>query len=951
MRRSLTVSLLLSAGLRSLAFAAEPSVEIGDFRGEPFVTERMAKSYRFETDGTGQLVQELRMRIQDEAGIQQLGQAMFPYVAGRERLEIATFRVLRADGAVAAEEPARVEDLPAPVTAMFPVYSDLRILHVTAPALRVGDTLELRSVHHLESPDAPGQFWVQHAFHRQGIVLEELLEIDVPAPRAVQLRTADEHPAETTEVDGRRLYRWRHSNLARPEDTESRRDPDVELSSFASWAEVGTWYRGLQGRAAEPDSQIRDKAAEITHDLVDEEAKVRALYEFASTQYRYLALLLGASRYQPHPASEVFANGYGDCKDKHTLFAALLTAAGFEASPVLVNSRREIRPQVPAPLQFDHMITAVAVGGDLRFFDVTPQVAPFGYLQRPLRGKQGLLVPAAAEARLVDLPAAMPFPGRQAFALEGRLDDRGNLTATVQQEFRGDDEFLLRAAFFGLPAAQWPAVVERSLGAAGVSGDISDLQVSPLTATAEPLRLTYSLRKEGWADLSSLEEELRAVLPKLDLPQADDEEEPDGEPLELGGPAEFTSRLRIELPARQRAQAPVAVTLDREFARYDSSYGVEDGRLIAERRLTVVARELPPDRFDEYEAFRSAIGNDRKQTFTIASEPGASAPAGDLDADALRRAGSEALARKDYAQAIALLSRLSEATPEDSAAWYDLGRARHGAEDSEGAVTAYRRAAELEPYSEKPLAALGPLLDHLGDTAGAEQAYRRQLEIDPLDAGATAELGTILAAAGRCEQATPLLERALALDGDECEPRRSLATCLFGLDRAQEAAALLEEPGDCEALDLRGAVLSKLQRWAEAADTLTRHLENHPDDHDMRMLLALAEVQQRDLAGAIEQLEILVAQDAGYPEAQSMLGSLLFGIGKTSEAQEPLAAALEQDPNDAAAATTLGLIYAGQMRWSESLDLLERAQRLAPSAFTDQEMLDYVRGQMERERS
>lgn len=34
-------------------------------------------------------------------------------------------------------------------------------------------------------------------------------------------------------------------------------------------------------------------------------------------------------RYQPHPAGDVMDNGYGDCKDKHTLLASLLTAAGF----------------------------------------------------------------------------------------------------------------------------------------------------------------------------------------------------------------------------------------------------------------------------------------------------------------------------------------------------------------------------------------------------------------------------------------------------------------------------------------------------------------------------------------------------------------------------------------------------------------------------------------------
>lgn len=937
----------LSLTLLPLALGLAAPLQATDFPGEPLVTERVAVSYRFEDDGTGRNVRELRVRIQDEAGVQQLGQILFPFVGGRERLEIAVFRVVRSDGTVAAEAPARVEELPAPVSAMFPVYSDLKILHVTAPALRVGDTLELRLVDELMNPEAPGQFWIQHAFDRQGIVLDEVLEVDVPAARAIQLHVTGDHPPEVTENQGRRRYRWRHANLERAAKLESRREPDVELGSFASWTEVGQWYRGLQGDRAQPDAKIREKATELTRGLVDAEAKVRALYQFASSQFRYLALLFGAGRYQPHAAGEVLANGYGDCKDKHTLFAALLTASGFEVSPILVSARRELRPEVPSPQQFDHVITAVHIDGSLQILDATAQIAPFGYLLASVRGKQGLLVPTAGEALLIDIPREMPFPERGTFALEGRVDDDGHLTATVGQEFRGDTEVHLRASFFSLPAAQWPGVVERAVVASGVSGEISEIRVSPLTATADPLQVTYSLRKEDWADLSDVEDKIQAVLPKFNLPRSIASEEEDEEKaLEVGGPGEFSAQLRIALPDDVHGRPPAAVTLDRDFARYASTYAVEDGVLLAQRLLSISVPEVSPDRFEEYEAFRSAIDKDRKQVFTIGSQQDEDVAVGDLDPAGLRTAGSAALARQDYANAVAVFSRLSEIAPDDPDAWYDLGRARHGAEDAEGAVTAYRRAAELEPYSEKPFAALGPLLDHLGDTAGAEDAYRRQLEIDPLDAGATAELGRILAGARRCEEATPVLERALALDGDECEPRRPLATCLLVLDRAQEAATVLEEPGDCQALDLQGAVLSKLNRWSEAADTLTRHLENQPDDHDSRMLLAMAEAQQRDLTGAIEQLEILVGQDAGYPEAQSMLGGLLFAIGKTSEAEKLLAAALEVDPNDAAAATALGLIYAGQMRWSESFELLERAQRLAPTAFADQEMLDYVRSQV-----
>ncbi len=62
--------------------------------------------------------------------------------------------------------------------------------------------------------------------------------------------------------------------------------PDVQISSFQSWEEVGRWYWNLQKDRIEPTSAIRAKAAELTKGMTDDESKLRALYSFVSTQCR-----------------------------------------------------------------------------------------------------------------------------------------------------------------------------------------------------------------------------------------------------------------------------------------------------------------------------------------------------------------------------------------------------------------------------------------------------------------------------------------------------------------------------------------------------------------------------------------------------------------------------------------------------------------------------------------
>ena len=61
---------------------------------------------------------------------------------------------------------------------------------------------------------------------------------------------------------------------------------------------------------------------------------------FAQREIRYVGLELGIGGYQPHPAPQIFAHRYGDCKDKATLVSAMLSEIGVESYYVVINSER-----------------------------------------------------------------------------------------------------------------------------------------------------------------------------------------------------------------------------------------------------------------------------------------------------------------------------------------------------------------------------------------------------------------------------------------------------------------------------------------------------------------------------------------------------------------------------------------------------------------------------------
>ena len=123
--------------------------------------------------------------------------------------------------------------------------------------------------------------------------------------------------------------------------------------------EIGHWWSGLAQEREAPTPAIRAKADDLTRGASTWEEKARAIYSYVATHFRYISISLGTGRYQPHAADEVLSNEYGDCKDKHILLASLLAAAGIDAYPALINSARQIDPDVPSPGQLDHMVSTL----------------------------------------------------------------------------------------------------------------------------------------------------------------------------------------------------------------------------------------------------------------------------------------------------------------------------------------------------------------------------------------------------------------------------------------------------------------------------------------------------------------------------------------------------------------------------------------------------------------
>jgi len=810
-----------------------------DYSQEPFVFEQFHIRARFEKDGTGRREMTVRVRVQSEAGVQQLGQLVFGYNSANEKLEFGYVRVRKADGSVVSASAGDVQDLTAPIAREAPVYTDFRQKHVTVPGLRPGETLEYQTVAQVHTPLAPGHFWLEYSFVDSVIVLDEQLEVNVPKDSTVKLKTKPGAEPAITEENDRRIYLWKHSNLERPEEDEaapkkkkkSRKPevPDVQLTTFQSWEDIGKWYAGLERSRVAPDDAIRAKAAELVRGRESERDKVEALYQYVAQNFRYVSLSFGVGRYQPHAASEVFANQYGDCKDKHTLLAAMLEAAGLHAWPVLINSSRKIDPEVPSPSQFDHVISAVPLGNDLLWLDTTTEVAPFRLLAASLRNKKALLVPVNEAPRLVDTPADPPFPAVQRVEIDGQISELGKLTARVQYTLRGDGELILRSAFRRTPKTQWKQLAQIVAYSDGLRGEVTDVTTSDPTATQEPFHLEYKVAQANFLDWSSKKSKLALPLPAVGLPPADAEAEDEEEPLELGTPLDVTTTLKLELPAKYAARAPIAVAVARDYAEYRSSYKLDGSVLTAERKVAFRMRELPAARTRDYLAFVRAVRNDEAQTVSVETTvAGAPTIPESAKADELFQAAGAAFGSENYPLAADLLKRVLELEPKHKAAWGVLGLAYLSQQDYGQAIDAFQRQTETNPYDENAYSLLGLAYWRQQRYEEAAAAFRKQLEVSPLHKAAQGNLSRLLVEWRKYEEAVPELDKSIALEPEDASLHVSLGRAYLNLSQPDKALAAFDKAVELSPepttwnnvayyLTLSGVRLERAQQYAESA--------------------------------------------------------------------------------------------------------------------------------------
>ena len=140
---------------------------------------------------------------------------------------------------------------------------------------------------------------------------------------------------------------------------------------------------------------------------------------------RYVAINIGIGGYQSHMAGDIFANSYGDCKDKATLLVTMLHEAGIDAYFTLVSSERGVvdparshtmgfqscnrRDQTPSRCESPSLYTTVNDPKLGKFFSSIPLTTrPVSERCRRANKTAMRLVITGQGGELIKMPVAFP---------------------------------------------------------------------------------------------------------------------------------------------------------------------------------------------------------------------------------------------------------------------------------------------------------------------------------------------------------------------------------------------------------------------------------------------------------------------------------------------------------------------------------------------------------------
>jgi len=686
------------------------------------------------------------------------------------------------------------------------------------------------------------------------------------------------------------------------------RQPMIEASTFADWAEVSRVMAPLyatEGTIAE-GSALAGEVAAIKAATGDPLRRAAMALQLVQDKVRYLALGMDGGNYVPQSPAKTWDVRYGDCKAKTLLLLAILRSMDIDAEPVLAHATLGdmVPSRVPSALAFNHVLVRAKIGAEDLWLDGTMlgtrigdirDTPPFGHVL-PIRKDGAELVRVALRA------PARPLVDIFVDADESTSVD---LPSVIRLEAVARGQL---ANLLTLAGTQLGPKEARSLYEQFLKQYVGDAQYDTLVATPDTKDGSVTIKARGvfapgWRTQDRKTERWISRVPNLVSFEPDRARTAwSAIPVLTPAPDKARYRLRVKLADGGRGYTIEGdQPLDQTVAGFEvkRSVALDGGVLTVDEVLATTGAEIAA----------ADVAAERDRTATILTRtPRLVAPA-----DATRRWNLDRAASRTQRDAIDAIFKknIAEADEENITALTSAFSYQRGIGDYKAAVATLTRQLALLPSADAYLDRSYARRE-LGDIAGALADADEARKLDPSSFAANATLANLTAERGDVAKATQMFDDRIALGGKTRDDYRRYKASMLG-DFGDPLAAIGElddlittKPGNPSLLNARC--------WVKA----TRNVQ--------------LDTALKDCTSALE----LSDASAQILDSRALVW---MRMGRDEDALRDLDAALLQAPGLGSSRFLRALVYQRMGRAGDAVADLAIARQLSPS--TEREYARY----------
>jgi hypothetical protein len=261
-------------------------------------------------------------------------------------------------------------------------YNGLKRAFLTLKDVRKGDRIDVAYSVVGFNPVFDNKYSDDFSFDISTAVCNYYKTIITADTRPLYIRTINNAPQPARQHLGTTLvYFWENPPLDSNDPASNapswyEDEPTVYVTEFAGWQDVIHWGLNTFNNYQYPLSpELKQKIALWHSQSAGDKDRFTSLaLRFVQDEVRYLGLEIGANTHRPHPPTEVFAQRFGDCKDKSLLLSTILQQENIPAYTALISTetRSRLITVAPSPQAFDHVIVAIRQpSGNYSFIDPT----------------------------------------------------------------------------------------------------------------------------------------------------------------------------------------------------------------------------------------------------------------------------------------------------------------------------------------------------------------------------------------------------------------------------------------------------------------------------------------------------------------------------------------------------------------------------------------------------